>query len=301
MTYDYTANVMYGIRRSDVVSYLVTINMETGAMTSIGSTGKRLYTLACSPEGVLFTIDGSGNLYTINKTTAALTVVGATGVSLNYIQTMSFDHNTGRLFWAMCNTSDEGKLMELHPATGIAFNRGVIAGNAELIGLFTKPVVIEEKYMVTLLAEPAEGGTLTGEDTYFENEQVTITATPYEKYEFVAWIKGTDTVSKNTNYTFNMPAEDLTFTAIFQLKNSINDHTLSNIKVYSHLSSIYIVNEENTYLSAVQVFDMSGSAIYSTKLNSSAVFSLNVATGHYFVRLISEDGRVLVTKVYVTK
>ncbi|MCL2436224.1 MAG: T9SS type A sorting domain-containing protein, partial [Lentimicrobiaceae bacterium] len=300
MAYDYTTNVMYGINRVELTSYLVKINMQTGAMTTVGSTDKRLYTLACSPEGVLFAIDGSGNLCTINKTTAAATVVGATGVSVHYIQTMSFDPNTGRLFWAMCNTSDEGKLMELHPTTGIAFDRGAIAGNAELIGLFTKPVIIIEEFTVTLQADPVDGGTLIGEGTYLENELVTITAEPHTNYEFVAWMQGTDTVSKNMQHTFNMPAENVTFTAIFKLKNSIDNHELSNIKVYSHLNNIHIVNEENI-LSSVQVFDMLGSVIYSNKINSSTVFSLNVATGSYLVRLISEDGNVSVTKVYITR
>jgi hypothetical protein len=54
---------------------------------------------------------------------------------------MAFDQNTGRLFWAMCNTAREGKLLELDPASGLTFDRGSIAGDAQLIGLHT---VIEE-------------------------------------------------------------------------------------------------------------------------------------------------------------
>jgi hypothetical protein len=138
MAYDYTTNVMYGVvGGSGAPSNLVTINLETGVMTTIGTIGRLAYTLACSPEGSLFAIDADGFLCAVNKTTAELNIIGSTEKIPYYVQSMAFDQNTGRLFWAMCNNKDEGKLMEIDPTSGVTFNRGAIGGEAELIGLYT--------------------------------------------------------------------------------------------------------------------------------------------------------------------
>jgi hypothetical protein len=138
MAYDYTANVMYGVvGGTGTPSNLVTVNLETGAMTTIGTIGRTAFTLACNPDGNLYAVDADGFLCAINKTTAALTVIGSTGKTPYYVQSMAFDHNTGRLFWAMCNNKGEGRLMEIDPASGVSLDRGAIGGEAELIGLYT--------------------------------------------------------------------------------------------------------------------------------------------------------------------
>jgi hypothetical protein len=138
LAYDYTTNVMYGIvGGAGTPSNLVTINLETGVMTTVGTIGRLAYTLACSSEGSLFAVDADGFLCAINKTTAELNIIGSTGKIPYYVQSMAFDQNTGRLFWAMCNNKDEGKLMEIDPTSGVTFNRGAIGGEAEIIGLYT--------------------------------------------------------------------------------------------------------------------------------------------------------------------
>jgi hypothetical protein len=137
MAYDHTANVMYGAELTPDGSNLVTINIENGEMTKIGAMGRDAFTLACSLAGQLFVIDRAGNFCSVNKSTGVSTVIGATGIWLYYIQTMAFDKNSGRLFWAMSNNKDEGKLMEIDPTSGVIFDRGTIAGDAQIIGLCT--------------------------------------------------------------------------------------------------------------------------------------------------------------------
>jgi hypothetical protein len=156
MAYDYKTGVMYGIvGASTAVSNLVTINLATGEMTTISTLGRLAMTLACSPEGNLFIIDADGNLCAVNKTTAEVNVIGSTGIIPYYVQSMAFDQKTGRLFWAMCNAKDEGRLVELDPATGVGFDRGAIGGEAELIGLYT--IEIEDRIADT---EPPANFTL---------------------------------------------------------------------------------------------------------------------------------------------
>ena len=134
MAYDYTTGVMYGIVNN---THLVTINMTTGAMTQIGSLGRSACTLACDRLGKLFAIDSQGSLCSVNKTSGVATTIGSTGYFPVALQTMAFDQNTGRLFWAMYNAYGDGKLIEILPNSGIAIDKGVIGRNAELVGLYS--------------------------------------------------------------------------------------------------------------------------------------------------------------------
>lgn len=57
---------------------------------------------------------------------------------------------------------------------------------------------------------------MTGEGQYEEGSDVTVTATPAEGYDFVAWMNGSAELSKQASYTFTMPAENITYTAMFK-------------------------------------------------------------------------------------
>lgn len=69
---------------------------------------------------------------------------------------------------------------------------------------------------LTLRVTPENAGTVTGAGQYEEGSDVTITATPAEGYDFVAWMNGSAELSKEATYTFTMPAEDITYTAMFK-------------------------------------------------------------------------------------
>jgi hypothetical protein len=172
MAYDYSTGTMFGLRTINVQQgqslipskQLVTINMETGAMTPVGqilgNVGNNFLALACSKDGQLFTIDGLGNLVRINKTNAALSMVGSTWIFPEpYLQSMAFDHNTGRLFWSSVNSRLHCRLIELDPVGAAAIDRGRFMWNAQLVGLhtpydhttepnFVKPIVEHIRLMV---------------------------------------------------------------------------------------------------------------------------------------------------------
>jgi len=57
-------------------------------------------------------------------------------------------------------------------------------------------------YTITAIANPAEGGIVTGAGSYCENTSCTLTATPTEGYQFVKWIENGATVSTASTYTF---------------------------------------------------------------------------------------------------
>ncbi len=74
-------------------------------------------------------------------------------------------------------------------------------------------------YTVTVSANDAAYGTVTGGGTYNENDSVTVTATPYNGYQFVKWTEGGQDVSTNASYTFTATA-NRTLVAVFEAQQS---------------------------------------------------------------------------------
>ncbi len=74
-------------------------------------------------------------------------------------------------------------------------------------------------YTVSLTADPAAGGTVTGDGSSFTyNDEVTITATPADGYHFVSWTDNDNSgavVSTNEEYTFNVTG-NVNYTANFE-------------------------------------------------------------------------------------
>lgn len=79
-------------------------------------------------------------------------------------------------------------------------------------------------YPLSYSSEPTKGGSITCKDTnpsHPEGESITLTATPQTGYSFKGWKKGAETVSTEPTYTFEMPAEDVSLTAVFDKQYSI--------------------------------------------------------------------------------
>lgn len=69
-------------------------------------------------------------------------------------------------------------------------------------------------HTVTVSADPAEGGTVTGGGTYSDGQKATVTATNNSGYLFSGWYNGSTKVSSNKSYTFTV-TENVTLTAKF--------------------------------------------------------------------------------------
>jgi hypothetical protein len=59
-------------------------------------------------------------------------------------------------------------------------------------------------YTITAMANPTEGGTISGTGIYVENETCTLTATPYPGYGFVNWTEDGMVVSTDATYNFTV-------------------------------------------------------------------------------------------------
>ena len=141
MAYDYKAGVMYALTPIEYDVWLAKADLETGILELIGNLGVTIRTLACSLDGTLYGVADNGAFYTIDSATAVSTLVGDTGVGkISYLQSMAFDHNTERLFWAATSDAFNGRMFEIDPATGAASPLGTALFNgkdeSELVSLY---------------------------------------------------------------------------------------------------------------------------------------------------------------------
>ena len=76
---------------------------------------------------------------------------------------------------------------------------------------------ISELYQLTLVAEPEEGGAVSGGGWFTVGTEVLVVANPSVGFTFVEWTEGDNHVSGDTSFLFTMPSNDVTLTAIFDI------------------------------------------------------------------------------------
>lgn len=139
----------------------------------------------CSPE-VAGTVDGAGAYRSGSNCT--LSVTPATGYTF--------------LGWKKDGAADY-----YSTETSISFN---VTESASFVAYFDSPLT------VTVIADAAEGGTVTGGGSYSLGDECTITATPNSGWRFAGWkVTGEDAIfTTEPSYTFTVSA-DASFTALF--------------------------------------------------------------------------------------
>ncbi len=98
--------------------------------------------------------------------------------------------------------------------------------NDELVAVFEYDANITV-YNIMATAEPAEGGSISGDGQYNENATATLTATANEGYRFVEWTVNGSQVSNTSIYEFTV-TEDLEITAVFALIPTFTVSAIAN-------------------------------------------------------------------------
>ena len=122
-------------------------------------------------------------------------------------------------------TIAEGLTLEIPAGTTLVVpddvtltNNGAIVGEGTLLGdVRGNPVsdsIDDGKFLVTLQAEPEDGGAVAGEGKYLPGEEVELTAEPKDGFHFVAWKNGEEPISDKETYSFSV-SRDLALTAVF--------------------------------------------------------------------------------------
>ena len=128
-------------------------------------------------------------------------------------------------FW-LADEADGGEILQAYRAVPVTENDKTVAEGAyvEIVGklvlfgssktpevpaggtytIIPAPVV---NHTITVSANPAEAGTVTGGGEYEETDEITVKAVANEGYEFVNWTEGETVVSTEANYSFAVLAD----------------------------------------------------------------------------------------------
>jgi len=143
LTYSYPASTMYGLCPEGEDVYLSTVDPATGNATLMYKLDRHMMTLAASLDGKLYGVADDGIFYAIDPADGSTTAIGPTGIDgkVQYLQSMTFDLTSGRLFWAAEGNIVSGAIHEIDPATGAATMLGNVLLNAtetsEIVALHT--------------------------------------------------------------------------------------------------------------------------------------------------------------------
>ncbi|MDR2806061.1 MAG: choice-of-anchor J domain-containing protein [Dysgonamonadaceae bacterium] len=326
MTYDYSTGRLYAVSYDVAAKKLLlqTVNPETGVLTAVAPiTGiTYLYTIAADLNGNLYGVDLNGTLVSIDKTTGVATPVGSTGINPRYFQSMTFDHNSGRLFWAMCNVDKEGRLIELDPTSGAATNWDVLGSNAEVVALYTiyDPVLAPELINVNINDGDPEvdpelsiiatfnrgitgsnlsGITLTKRGTSASPEFVTLTPSIYRNVLTIAH----DKLEYENSYDLLIPAGTinnynletaLSFTTMrYTATPSLNARSFT---VYPNPAKNAVYVSYVPENSVISILDLTGRTLENqmvTKSESNVRLDLNLAPGIYFIQVKSNNTKTV--------
>lgn len=166
LTYDEQTGKVYAVTSEDFGGpyILSTLNEEDGSFSKVASLERSYLTLAASPNGVLYGVSDDGMLYQIDKSDGSSRLVGNTNLKPHYSQSMTFDPNTGLLYWAFINDGGSA-LYQLNPVTAAAYKISDMPRHQEFVGLFVEKEDLSPKApqgVSTLAFVPSVAGGTTG-------------------------------------------------------------------------------------------------------------------------------------------
>ena len=140
-----------------------------------------------------------------------------------------------------------------------------------------------QTYTVQVLWDETMGN-VTGvpEGPVVAGSSVTLMANALTGYRFVAWLMDDDTLSHNHIYTIQSVDDNMTLIAVFAEGVGIDDVDMSNVKIYSSESTIYVNGAEGQQLF---LFDVNGRMLSQTDKAGENVEFRVANTGVYLVKV----------------
>ncbi len=231
LTYDYANGrlllLAHNIQTDVRTGTLYAVDMQTAGVTTLCQIGNELaiHALAVDPDGKLYAIDGQGDLYTIDIATGTPTKIGSTGYAVSLLQSMCFDRQSGKLYWARY-ASGSSVLCEVNPATAELTELGTIGEQAQINGL----CLAGDSFRVQFEAEAGGSAGANGGNYYKEGDRVSITATPDKGYTFGGWSTSAGVLSSVTEESCTLvmptPGQDVTVKAYFVPANRYTQRTV---------------------------------------------------------------------------
>jgi hypothetical protein len=158
------------------------------------------------------------------------------------------------------------------------------------------------KHQISLSVNNETGGTVSGDGFYTHGEKATIYATPNANYRFVGWTINNDTVSANTQFTFNV-TEDKQLKANFVLLTNTDQDFENTFKFYPNpANDMLYFNCTRQNIDRFQLMDANGKVVYTNdEITQNKPIDLSVySCGLYFVQVYSAK-KVYTAKIIISR
>ncbi len=159
----------------------------------------------------------------------------------------------------------------------------------------------ETDYELEVIINPDVSGTVSfnpEQDYYNMDDEITLTATPEEGYEFVNWTdEDGDELSNEAEFNFTMPDNNVTLTVNFEEGVFIEELSKEDINVYPNPAQDKLIVESNETIKSIKLIDIRGNII-KNKFADELKYELNVHqlnSGVYFLQIHTING--VVTKL----
>lgn len=166
-----------------------------------------------------FTVSSSYAVTVSTSPSAGGTVSGGGSYAKGTTVTVKATANSGYIFKGW---TEGGSTVSTSPSYIFTVN-----SNRVLTAVFEKEQgpVLTPIYIITTIASPAEGGTVSDEKSVSAGETYTVTAKSNTGYKFKGWTENGSTVSTSARYTFTVNASR-TLTAVFE-KGQTSNYTVA--------------------------------------------------------------------------
>ena len=231
LTYDYANGrllmLAHNLQTNVRTGTLYAVDVQTAGITTLCQIGNELviHALAADPDGKLYAIDNQGDFYSIDPASGTPTKIGATGHVLDRHQSMCFDRQSGKLYWARYSLGSS-MLCEINTATGELTEIGTIGDHAQITGL----CIAGDAFRVQFEVETGGSAGTNGSNYYKAGERVTITATPDKGYTFGGWATSAGVLSsvseEKCTLVMPTPGQDVTVKAYFVPSNRYTQRTV---------------------------------------------------------------------------
>lgn len=149
------------------------------------------------------------------------------------------------------------------------------------------------QYNLNLLANPIEGGELTGAGSYEAGTMVTIEAVEAVDFAFINWTdEDGNVISEEASTSIEMPESDLTLIANFTTTVGIAQTELQQSTIYPNPANNRLNLKLRSNSTRAKIFDLSGHLLLEQEFESTSAFVETHAlkTGLYMIQLQDEHG-----------
>lgn len=205
-------------------------------------------------------------------------VTGSNGYNFNDVCTLMATANTGYTF---INWTKDGEEVTTEPEFSFE-----VTESATYVAHFSI-----NTYTISAMADPEEGGSVTGAGDYVYGTTCTLVATANENYDFMGWSKDEEIISTDTCFTFTVTASE-TYVAVFSFDNAVNENTSIGQVFPNPFTSMVSIKAEKA-IKTVRVFDTYGRLVKEQNVSGLEIeIDLNdLSIGTYLLQLDYGDSR----------